>query len=375
MTKTTATATGSVLLGLDAYPVEVTADVEPCDCSESRLDVLGLPEVAAREAHVRVRAALGFDHHRARVVVGDLPSPAGRALSSLDLPIAVAVMRAMGARVSPELDGATFAGSLGLDGRVRAVRGALCRATHAKTIALSPDNAWEAGLSGADVYSVARLSDLAEPTRVGPSDFESHVPGDVELPGALRSVLRTLRTLPRALVVGNPGSGSTMLARALVDGLEPLSYSERLEVARVYGAAGLVGAGPLTARRPFRAPHHSVSTLGLVGGGEDPRAGEVTLAHRGVLFLDELPEFRRSALETLATVLRDGELVLARSGRVARFPASPLHVVATANPCACGYAGHPTRRCACTPESRARWTKRLDALSELLGLARVEVAP
>lgn len=374
-----AVAIGSALVGLEAREITITADVELCDPSEVRLEILGLRsesgivDAAARETRVRLRSALGFDYHRARVVVEGFPR--GASSAAFDLPIAVAILRGMG-RDDLGPDDFVFVGELALDGRVRGVRGALCHVGSSPTV-VPEANAWEAGLApAAEVYSVAKLTDVADPKPVPPSALAPHTPhGREDLSPALQRVLDDARDRRRVLLVGPPGSGRTMIARVLASSSEPLSPQEGREIARIYGAAGLIdGGNPLTTKRPLRAPHHSVSTLGLVGGGEHPRPGEVTLAHRGVLFLDELPEFRRSSIEALAAALNAREQVIARSDRRVRFPAEPAFVLASADPCPCGYYGHPRRSCRCTTSARERWEQRLASLCELLGLHRIEVS-
>jgi magnesium chelatase family protein len=361
-------AYGSVLIGLDAHLVRVWASVH-APSSVGWLTIEGLSDTAAREARVRLMSALASYAGQAAVTVHfeGLPQSGSFSPGPLDLAAIVAVLRVLnvnalqGAAANPET---VFVGEVSLAGGVRPVRGALSRLAHGPRPYIVPaENEWEAGLAsqGAEVYAVGSVADLMTPlVRVLPSRFAPHTPhGRDELPDALLPVFDAINALPRVLLVGAPGSGTIMLARRLASQALPLRSSEAADVARLHTVAGLVGNHALmTLRRPFRAPHHTVSEAGLLGGGFPARPGEVSLAHCGVLLLDELLEFRRSTLEALAHALRAGEVTAGRGDHVARFPAKPLTVVATA------YA---------TGKESEGYHKRLAELEALLKLKRFDV--
>lgn len=359
------------LVGLDAVPVRIAATATPCDASARTLTIRVLPDHAAREARVRVASALAFDSHACDVAVEGFP--AGASAAGLDLAIAAACLRAVGCELGVHPD-APIVGELALDGRVRAVRGALALVDGGARV-IPRENAPEVA-PFAECHSAERLADLLGVSTllsVGPAEWSPLTDWAGVRPHELTAGLSArVRDLPpRALLVGPSGSGKTLLARAAHAALPTLTRDEARDVTRIHGVAGIVD-GPAT-RRPLRAPHHTVSDAGLVGGGTSPRPGEVSLAHHGTLLLDELPEFRRSAIEALAGALRAGEATIARSGALCRFPAHPALVVATANPCPCGYRGHPSRACRCSDGLLLRWESRLGTMAGALGLERIEV--
>lgn len=365
----------AALRGVDGVAVEVEVRLSS---QLPRIDVVGLPEAAVRESAARVRAAIAAVGHAfpdRRVTVNLAPAGLRKGGAGLDLPIAVGVLAASGAVPTGSLEGAALVGELALDGRIRPVRGALALALAARDagsrcVVVPESNAAEAAL--APRLEVRAAADLAAVLR--------HLLGAGSLPRA-RSVLapppddgldladvrgqaHAKRALELAaagghamLLRGAPGSGKTLLARRLPGLLPPLDRDGALEVTKIHGAAGLLPAAAL-AQRPFRAPHHTASAAGLLGGGNPPRPGEVSLAHRGVLFLDELPEFERRALESLRQVLETRQVVVARAGATCVFPAD-FQLVAAANPCPCGWLGSHWRDCRCDEGRVARYLARI----------------
>jgi magnesium chelatase family protein len=374
--------TSATLVGVDGVAVEVEVRISS---RLPRVDVVGLPEAAVRESAARVRAAIaaaGETFPDRRVTVNLAPAGVRKSGPGLDLPIAVGILAAAGCVDAAALEGLGLVGELALDGRLRPVRGALALALAVRDagcarLALPAASAPEAALApGLEVLAASDLPGLLRALRgedVLPraegaleqdaGDGEGLDLGDVRGQEASKRALAVAAAGGHALLLrGPPGAGKTMLARRLPGILPPLAFEEALEVTRILGAAGHPaerdGRVHLSQRRPFRAPHHSASRAGLLGGGSPPRPGEVSLAHRGVLLLDELPEFERRALESLRQVLEERRVVVARAAGSVAFPAF-FQLVASANPCPCGWRLSAVRDCRCDDAAVARYGARL----------------
>jgi len=371
----------AAVLGIDAYIVEVEAHLES---QLPAFATVGLPDSAVRESRERVNAAIknsNFPFPQKRITINLAPADIKKEGSAFDLPIAIGILAASGVVSQDHIADYVILGELSLDGSLRPIRGALPIAVEIskneiKGIVLPVENASEAAMAqGIKVYPITSLTEAVEffndekvidPFQVSLQEVFSlsrkyHI--DFQDVKGQEHVKRALEVAAAGghniIMIGPPGSGKTMLAKRFPTILPDLTLAEALETTKIHSVAGLLPSNtPLIATRPFRSPHHTISDAGLIGGGQVPRPGEVSLAHHGVLFLDELPEFKKNVLEVMRQPLEDGVVTISRAALSLTYPAQFM-LSAAMNPCPCGYATDPGHECSCTPQQIQKYLSRI----------------
>lgn len=366
------------VFGMDAFCVVVEADIS---VSLPRFDIVGLPDAAVKESKERVRASIkncGYDYPVSKITVNIAPADIKKEGPIYDLPILIALLKAS-RQIEGDIDGFAFVGELSLDGEIRPCNGILPMLLKAReekygAVFVPLANSAEASVvDGIDVFPVKNIGEvidhlnskqLVEPcyrpqtavsTYTNMLDF-ADVKGQEDAKRALEIAAAGGHN---CIMAGPPGTGKSMLAKRLPSILPEMTFEEELETTKIYSIAGELGEGvQLIASRPFRSPHHTISAQGLAGGGQTPRPGEISLAHNGVLFMDEFPEFDRRAKEALRQPLEDGKITIARSSGTVSYP-SNIMLVAAMNPCPCGYSGHPTKECTCTEAAKKRYRDKI----------------
>ena len=368
---------GAAVQGIDAYIVTIEANTS----RGIRFFLVGLPDSAVKESHERIVSAFhvnGYKFPSCQVIINMAPADIRKEGSAYDLPLATGIMASVGELSTERLNDYVIMGEMGLDGSLQPIRGALSMAIKARSerfkgIVLPSQNAPEAAvIDGLEVYGAENLRQVVDLLNGAPGHIvplpreERPLFSGLTCPGTDFADVKGQTAVKRALevaaggghniiMVGPPGSGKSMMARALPSILPPLTEEESIETTRIHSVAGFTGHGSSLVRiRPFRHPHHTITNVALTGGGSNAQPGELSLAHNGILFLDELPEFSRSALEVLRQPLEDRTVVISRAKYRVEYPASFM-LVASMNPCPCGYYNHPTKECNCTPMTIERY--------------------